>query len=355
MPRVMIHSQARTDDRMLVMKRWMIMLFLMLLASGCSATDRRPWMGANVKVSEHAPWGSEAAQLSLRNLSEAGADVGLLVAFVWQDSLVSMAPVLGSDSTSERVRAGLRQMRAAGLRPVLKVHLWVPGHWAGEVDPVDQAAWFSSYQQALLRLAEAARDEQAEAFVVGTELRRLENAPQWPALVAAVRKVYGGKVVYVADGIEQAESFRYWPLFDAIGTSLYPALPAASRQREAAMASAASRLQALAGRQHRPLWVAELGLRSAKGSLKAPWESPEQRTADVDAGLQARVLAEWKRVLTRYGVAGIGIWCWYTDPDAGGAGDSDFTVQNKPAQAVFGRPSANGTGRPVGPDGMIVP
>lgn len=334
------------------MKRWMIMLFFMLLASGCSAADRRPWMGANVKVSENAPWGSEAARHSLHDLSQAGADVGLLVAFVWQDSPNSVTPVLGSDSTSERVRAGLRQMRAVGLRPVLKVHLWVPGHWAGEVDPVDRDAWFSAYRQALLRLAEVARDEQVEAFVVGTELRRLEDAPQWPGLVAAVRKIYGGKLVYVADGIERAESFRYWSLFDAVGTSLYPPLPADGRQREIVMSSAAARLQALAERQHRPLWIAELGLRSAKGSLKAPWESPEQRTASVDVGLQARVLAEWKMVLMRHGVAGIGIWCWYTDPAAGGVADSDFTVQNKPAEAIFGKSPATNAGLAAGSGSM---
>ncbi|WP_165421885.1 glycoside hydrolase family 113 [Pseudoxanthomonas winnipegensis] len=316
-------------------KKWAMALLVFALASGCSATSRGPWLGANVKVSEDAPWGSKAAGQSLRNLADAGAQTGLLVAFLWQETPASQTPVLGSDSSVERLRDAVRQTRAAGLRPILKLHVWVPGHWAGEIDPADKAAWFAAYEKAILPLAAMAREERVEALVLGTELRRLQNAPQWTTLATSVRKVYPGRLVYVADSIDQAEAFPYWSAFDVVGTSLYPALPSDLRERGNAMNDVAARLQALSERQQRPAWVAELGLRSASGSLGAPWESPEQRTANVDLALQARVLGEWKQVLARHGVVGIGIWCWYTDPAAGGASDSDFTVQNKPAQAVF--------------------
>lgn len=314
---------------------------------GCSAApaEPAPWMGANVKVSAQAPWGSAAAQASLDRLAGSGAHSGLLVAFLWQAGTSSNDPVLGSDSSAELVRAGLRQMRKAGLQPVLKLHLWIPGHWAGDAAPSDTVAWFSAYRQAVLQLAEVAQEEGATALVVGTELRKLQDAAQWPALVAAVRQVYRGRVLYVADGLEHAESFRYWSSFDAVATSLYPKLSADASTRQAQMADIAARLQALGRKTGRPLWVAELGLRSAAGSLGAPWESPEQRQAPVDTQLQAQVLEEWRQVLARSGVEGIGIWCWYTDPHAGGAGDSDFTVQNKPAQAIFGGGDSSGKGR----------
>ncbi|MCW0453570.1 glycoside hydrolase family 113 [Xanthomonas sacchari] len=317
--------------------RLLTALLLALSAGGCSAAPP-PWMGANVKVSPQAPWGSAAAQQSLRQLAEVGASRALLVAFVWQASPQSSTPVLGSDSSPALVRAGLRQMRAAGLQPVLKVHLWIPGHWAGEATPADRDIWFAAYRRALLQLAQVAADERASALIVGTELRQLQDAPQWPALLAAVRQVYRGPIGYVADGLEQAERFGYWDRFDFVGTSLYPALAAAPEQRRAQMRAAAARVQALGERSGRPVWVAELGLRSAHGSLAAPWESPEQRTAEVDTALQAQVLREWRDVLdAQPRIAGIALWCWYTDPDAGGARDSDFTVQHKPAQAVLKR------------------
>lgn len=314
----------------------MLRLLLLVLVAGCSSAHDAPWIGANVKTSPDAPWGSDAAAESLRRLAASGARVGLLVAFVWQPTPTSSAPVLGSDSGEDQVRAGLRQMRAAGLRPMLKVHLWIPGHWAGEADPGDRPAWFSAYRDALLKLARVAAQERAEALVVGTELRKLQDDPQWPALVAAVRAVYPGRLLYVADGLEHAASFRYWPLFDVVGVSLYPKLPQQPGDRLAAMHQAAAQLRQLGERVQRPVWVAELGLRSAAGSLALPWESPEQRQATVDTALQAEVLAQWRQVLSQARIGGIGIWCWYTDPDAGGASDSDFTVQNKPAQAVFG-------------------
>ncbi|KAB7765486.1 glycoside hydrolase family 113 [Xanthomonas maliensis] len=319
--------------------RALIVLLLLgacLMANGCRAAAPT-WMGANVKVSADAPWGSAAAARSLQDLADSGASRALLVAFVWQATPQSNDPVLGSDSRVEDMRAALQQARAAGLQPVLKVHLWIPGHWAGDAAPSDQAAWFAAYQRALLSLAQVAQQQQAQALVVGTELRQLQSAPQWPALVAAVRAVYHGPLLYVADGMEHAETFPYWSLFDAVGTSLYPRLSDARDTRSAEMTAAAQRLQQLGQRVGKPVWVAELGLRSARGSLAAPWESPEQRAAQVDTGLQLQVLRQWRQVLQAHGMAGIALWCWYTDPKAGGSEDSDFTVQGKPAQQVLAR------------------
>lgn len=323
-------------DRLL---KWAALAALVMLVGSCQAgpAPTPVWMGANVKVSANAPWGSAAAASSLRNLADAGARRALLVAFVWQANPTSDDPVLGSDSDVVHMRAALRQAREAGLAPVLKVHVWIPGHWAGEVEPRDRAAWFAAYQRALVQLAEVAQSEGAEALVVGTELRRLQAAPQWPGLVAAVRAVYRGPLLYVADGLEHAETFPHWQLFDAIGTSLYPRLSEAPATRQREMEAAAVRLRTLGLREHRPVWVAELGLRSAAGSLAAPWLSPEQRKAPVDTALQARVLSEWRKALDVQGIAGVALWCWYTDPEAGGLDDSDFTVQHKPAQQVLAR------------------
>ncbi|PPU88481.1 glycosidase-like protein [Xanthomonas populi] len=307
-----------------------------MLANGCNA-EASMWMGANVKVSANAPWESEAAAQSLDALAKTGASKALLVVFVWQGNPQSNDPVLGSDSSVEDMRAALRQSHHAGLQTTLKVHVWIPGHWAGDTAPTDQAAWFAAYQNALLPLARLAEGEHAEALVIGTELRKLQDAPQWPGLVAEVRKVYRGKLLYVADGMEHAESFRYWSLFDAVGTSLYPRLSEAAATRTAEMNAAAQRLQQLGQRVGKPVWVAELGLRSARGSLAAPWESPEQRPAAVDTRLQFQVLQQWRTVLQEHAVEGIALWCWYTDPKAGGPGDSDFTVQGKPAQQLLAR------------------
>ena len=40
-------------------------------------------------------------------------------------------------------------------------------------------------------------------------------------------------------------------------------------------------------------------------------------------------------MLDRPAVEGVLVWRWFTDPAAGGAADTDFTVQGKPAERVF--------------------
>jgi hypothetical protein len=101
------------------------------------------------------------------------------------------------------------------------------------------------------------------------------------------------------------------------------------------MRKVADRLDALAARTGKSVLVAEVGLRSARGAALKPWESAEERVAEPDPVLQAEVLADWLAVLERPSIAGILVWRWFTDPDAGGTADTDFTVQGKPAEGVL--------------------
>jgi hypothetical protein len=101
------------------------------------------------------------------------------------------------------------------------------------------------------------------------------------------------------------------------------------------MNAAAGRLDALAAATGKPVVVAEIGLRSAEGAAARPWESAEERTSAPDLPLQAAVLADWLVALDRPAVRGVMIWRWFTDPNAGGRADTDFTVQNKPAERVL--------------------
>ncbi|MEH6389686.1 glycoside hydrolase family 113 [Pseudomonas profundi] len=319
-------------------KRKLIALALMLLPALGFAQETEMWMGANVKISGDAQWGSDAAQESLERLAASGAEKALLVAFMWQAKPDSNDPVIGGDSSPELVAAGLRQMRDAGLDPILKVHLWIPESWAGEAAPTDRMAWFHAYRDGLLKLAKVAEDEGAEALVVGSELRQLQNSGYWQPVVTAVREVYSGPIVYVTHSLESAEQFRYWTLFDVVATSLYAELPTDEEARGDEMREMADRLYTLGQRAQRRVWVAELGLRSATGSLSAPWESPEERELPVNLGLQNEVLTSWRDALDETGkVDGLAIWAWYTDPNAGGVNDTDFTIQNKPAQEIFKR------------------
>ena len=74
---------------------------------------------------------------------------------------------------------------------------------------------------------------------------------------------------------------------------------------------------------------------ATKGAADKPWESAEEREATSDPILQAEVLADWLKVLKRPSVRGVLVWRWFSDPDAGGNADTDFTVQGKPAERML--------------------
>ena len=137
--------------------------------------------------------------------------------------------------------------------------------------------------------------------------------------------------------MDEAETVPLWHLLDAIGVSLYPPLGADHDKigRLVAMIAVTERLETLSGRVGKPVVVGEIGLRSAKGAAAKPWESAEERETSVDPELQAEVLADWLAVLDRPAIRGVLIWRWFTDPKAGGAEDTDFTVQGKPAEDVL--------------------
>ncbi|MBV8063343.1 MAG: hypothetical protein JOY51_07090, partial [Nevskia sp.] len=151
------------------------------------------------------------------------------------------------------------------------------------------------------------------------------------------RRAYHGRLAYVAHGREELARFACWPLLDIAGMTLYeplgdPSSPGAAAARQAELLR---ELRAFTRAQHKPLWIAELGVRSAAEAQYRPWESPEQRAAPVDTAMQAQVLARWLQLLDRPWIQGVLVWCWYSDPAAGGDQDSDFTVQHKPAEEVL--------------------
>jgi hypothetical protein len=201
----------------------------------------------------------------------------------------------------------------------------------------DWRTWFADYRAALVGIAEIAAQENADALVIGTELAKTTQRPEWFDLITTVRGSFRRTLFYVAHNVDEAETIPFWAALDAIGVSLYPPL-GADRDRVGRikmMHAVATRLDQLAARTGRQIIVGEVGLRSAEGATAKPWESAEERTAKADPMLQAEVLADWLNVLQRPSVRGVLVWRWFTDPAAGGPADTDFTVQGKPAEGVL--------------------
>jgi hypothetical protein len=315
-----------------------LLLLSAMTAAPAAAADR--FEGFNIVAVPGHSFGMASTHKSLVAAQRAGANTVAIVPFLWQRDSQHAGLVRGNGMPDGALRIGIREAHTLKLKVVIKPHVWVEGSWAGSVEPksdADWKAWFANYRTAVLELAKVAADEHAEVLSIGTELERTSQRPEWLDVIAAVRKVYPGLLTYAAHNLEEAEAVKFWGKLDAIGVTLYPPLGADNDAdgRRAVMRTAADRLDALSKREGKPVFVAEIGLRSAKGAAAKPWESPEERKAEPDPALQAQVLSDWLDALDRPSVNGVLVWRWFTDPAAGGVRDTDFTVQGKPAERVF--------------------
>jgi len=292
--------------------------------------------GFNLIESETAPFGSSDAEASIRRLAATGATAAAIVPFLWQADAFSDDIVMGDAVPEDRLRAGLEQIRAAGLATVVKPHVWVPERWAGAiaVRDEDKARWHDAYRDILLDLARTAQGAQAEVLVLGTEIRGMSDSPRWEGLIEDLRGVFAGKMTYVAHGADEAERIAFWPRLDAVAVSLYPPLGAddAPDAWRRVIETELDRVEAVARAVDKPVWIAEIGIRSAKGAAARPWESAEERVAAPDPQLQAAVLSQWLQALGDRKIEDVWIWRWLTNPEGGGQQDTDFTVQNKLAE-----------------------
>lgn len=318
-------------------------LLLGVLASGrapAQPVPERRLDGFNVIAAPGHPFGSISTILALSNAERLGARAIAVVPFFWQPGPASPDLVRGNDMADSELHAAIRDAHTLGLAVLVKPHVWVPQSWAGAVSMQSEAAWrqwFANYHSQLDRIAGIAEEEHAEALAIGTELAGTTQHPEWSELIGDVRKLYSGRLLYVAHNVEEAENIPFWDRLDAIGVSLYPPLGADDDRsaRRAAMSAIADRLEKLAARTGKYVIVGEIGLRSARGAAARPWESAEERTAAPDPSLQAEVLADWLATLARPSIRGVLIWRWLTNPNAGGLTDTDFTVQGKPAESVL--------------------
>jgi hypothetical protein len=329
-----------TNARPALARRALLVAALALLIARPAPIFAQRLDGMNVIMAPGHAFGSASARRSLAKLKRLGAGAVAVVPFLWQSGPASPDIVRGSDMPDAVLRAAIRDAHALGFAVMVKPHVWVPESWAGAVAMDSEDAWrrwFESYRGELARIARLAEAEKADALAIGTELAMTTQRPEWLDLIARARAGFSGTLLYVAHNADEAETVPFWGALDAIGVSLYPPLGTDGDrvERRRTMRAVTARLDALAERTGKSIVVAEIGLRSAQGAAAKPWESAEERATAADPSLQAGVLADWLSALDRPSIRGIMIWRWFTDPDAGGPADTDFTVQGKPAERVL--------------------
>ena len=159
--------------------------------------------------------------------------ISLLVT-AYQDTIASTeVDIFGEGTPTDASLADIiGYAHELGLKVMLKPHIDIlkEDRWRGEIGPsFDEAgwsAWFDAYRSFILHYAALARDAGADLFSVGCELdATVRRVPEWRSVIAAVREVYPGPLIYADD---QAESdptaVSWWDALDYIGMDAYPTL-----------------------------------------------------------------------------------------------------------------------------------
>ncbi len=336
-----------------------------LSAPTASAAVTNWQRGINIVPESTTDFGSANMQQSLRNLKATGANYVSLVVPYYQSNTKSSDLAAGWNTpTDAALTAAIDYAHSIGLAVALKVHAEsYDGNWRAYISPSNRTTWFSAYNGILTHLGQIGQAHGVEMIVIGTELVSVasskvnsNNTAQWQTLISNLRKIYTGKLTYDANSTnnnsdpfeDEKESIGFWGNLDYAGLSVYYNL-----NGDNSVASLSSQwaywnnndLKGFQQRVGKPLLFAEIGYRSADNAHSAPWDQPRGGyNATEQANAYEALLSYWNGYSY---VAGIFWWDWSPNPNAGGEGNTGYTVQNKPAQTTltkwFTNPSSPGT------------
>lgn len=251
------------------------------------------------------------------------------------------------------VEALIGYARSIGLKVMLKPHVDLSNddqHYRGEIGPrftaADWEAWFASYRDFILHYAGMAARTGCELFCVGCELgSTVFREADWRAVIAEVRTIYGGPLIYADNLVEwDPDAVRWWDALDYIGEDAYPTLSARTEPTVADLLGGwgpfLAKLESLSKRWGKPLVLTEIGYRSIQGGTINPWDW--QRQGPVDLAVQETAYeAAFQAISGKSWLEGVFWWQWMPDPDHGGPADTGYSPRGKPAEAVlrswFGR------------------
>lgn len=288
----------------------------------------------------HADWDYGPLLDEIRDL---GA-THVLIAVVWTQKTMSSARIHRQPGTSPHdatVVRTLRQARARGLVatlfPIVRLEEHRPDEWRGRIAPAAGVdAWFASYRDFMLTMADLARAGQAARVSVGSELVSLErNDRAWRALIRDVRARFPGRILYSANWDHFVE-VPFWDAVDDVGVTAYFELARdESAPGPAALATAwqapRAALAKLRQRTGKPLIITEVGYPSLVGAARYPWD--ETRRAPVDLATQAALYDAFCAAFREHAVIdGFYVWNWF---GFGGPRDTSYTPRGKPAAAAL--------------------
>lgn len=279
-------------------------------------------------TAEGVPYDSPRALAMLRELPAYAVDSVALVPYGFSprgQTAIRIPGAAESWESTDGMALLTAEAHALGLRVMVKPHVW---RLQGRTDLPDAREWMRQYRPFALHYATFAARVHADIFCIGTELRGLTGLEaEWRELIAAVRAVYKGPVVYAANHGEEFESIRFWDALDYIGLDNY--YPLDDRYSPALLVEKIERVHARFGK---PVLFTEAGYGAHQGSHREPWadESPAPLDLDEQArSYRALLSAVYRKPWFR------GVYWWKVGTNGyGGHRNNSMTPWRKPAMDV---------------------
>jgi ppGpp synthetase/RelA/SpoT-type nucleotidyltranferase len=239
----------------------------------------------------------------------------------------------------------IKMLQANGIKVMVKPQIWISqGLFTGRLEMASEEDWTTleqSYSSFILEYANLAQEMKAPLFCIGTELEQfvLHRPEYWNKLIAAIRTVYNGKLIY-ASNWDEYKKVPFWKQLDYIGVDAY--FPISENQTPSLEELKKGwqkwkiELQDLSQSENKNIVFTEFGYRSVDYAAKEPWNSDRSlKGVNHEAQINS-TQALFEEVWKEDWFAGGFIWKWFVDYEkSGGLENTQFTPQNKPVEAII--------------------
>ncbi|WP_340199827.1 glycoside hydrolase family 113 [Ascidiimonas sp. W6] len=290
----------------------------------------------------------EISVSDIKPLKDAHANWAAVMPFGFMRTTSSPEIMYNSDrqwwgERKEGVEMTTNYLHEKGIKVMIKPQIWVwRGEFTGTIKMRSEEDWKhleDYYSKFIIDYAKSAQKVKAEVFCIGTELHTfIANRPAyWKGLVTEIRKVYKGKLTY-AENWDTFAKVPFWSQLDFIGIDAYFPLsqvktPTVDELRKGWKKHKKTILEVQEINQ-KPVIFTEYGYRSVDYTAKEPWNFNNKAEVNLK-GQNNALRALYDEFWNEPWFAGGFLWKWFDNhKEAGGVKDSQFTPQNKPAEAL---------------------
>lgn len=287
---------------------------------------------------------------SLQELADTGVNY-LTISPGWITSSTTSHNVDRKSSTppDSKVVYTINKAHSLGMKVMLKPHLDIAGgKWRANLNPTDKTKFFINYKNMIMDYANIAVQTGVEQFCVGAELIALstnpDNKTQWKNLIASVKEIYDGPIIYSANADiyskeNEVAKLTFWEDLDYLGMSFYRPLASDDRPTVESIKEKWAHWEQtyiLPNKDlvNKPVIFTETGYRSINGAGLRPWDYTQTGNTDQQEqnDLYKGFFEFWK---DKEYFKGVHFWEWEAGTSIDPASDKDYTPQKKLAQQTI--------------------